>query len=671
MLAHVEAEAYEQSALEDRAQAELKVSREVLAAIHQSQRDAQSAVGELETAAGQEGAVSSVRTILARYERAMDEEISLLAHGQIEASREIDETQVDPAFEQLRAEMLALSRKYDAESQRASMGVEIGTALILVAAMTALLFLYFRYARLESAIAATNAAARVSTAAEARFLSVAQAASDAIVGANTSGAITSWNHGAEVMFGYAAENIIGQPLVSILPERYSERFGAGLNDEATPKRAGTGSATVTGIEGLRRDASEFPIELSLESWEDEGSVSYSIVMRDTTDRKRLEAQLRQAAKMEAVGQLAGGVAHDFNNLLTVINCHVELLRAELTESPGQLEDIDEIGEAAKRAEALTRQLLTFSRKQIQQSKVLDLNETIKGMEKMLRRLVTEDIELVMKPVSSRAHVCADAGQLDQLLMNLVVNASDAMPQGGTLTVELARVDLEEPYFHERGVRPAVGSYVGLFVSDTGVGIDTGTQSRIFEPFFTTKSVGKGTGLGLSTVYGIVKQSGGFIWVYSEVGHGTTFKVYLPLVDAVETRAILRDENCSDAPGGETLLVVEDDDTIRMIMRRTLKRDGYIVLDATDGQQALQMAAAYDKPIDLLLTDVVMPFVGGRELAERLLVARPTMKIVYMSGYTDDVILRRGLLEPGVTFIQKPFAPATLAAKLRKALDNPN
>jgi PAS domain S-box-containing protein len=671
MLVHVEAEAYEQSALEWRAETEHLVSGEVLDAIRQSQRDAQSAVTELETAAGQEGAVSPVRTILARYERAMNEEIALVARGQFKAAREIDETQVDPTFNELRAEMLVLSRKYDADSQRASTQAEIGTALILVAAMTALLFLYFRYARLESLIAAKNATERVSTAAEARFRSVAQAASDAIVGANAMGAITSWNHGAELMFGYSAANIIGQPLASVMHERYSERFGPELMKEGKVTGGKVSSATVAGIEGLRRDGAEFPMELSLSSWQDEGSVSYSIVMRDTTERKRLEAQLRQAAKMEAVGQLAGGVAHDFNNLLTVINCHVEMLREQLVESPVQLEDINEIGEAAKRAEALTRQLLAFSRKQIQQPKILDMNESIRGMEKMLRRLVTEDIDLVVKPMPIAAHVCADPGQLDQLLMNLVVNASDAMPQGGTLTVEVAHIDLEEPYFRERGVRPVVGPYVGLFVSDTGIGMDSGTQSRIFEPFFTTKGVGKGTGLGLATVYGIVKQSGGFIWVYSEVGHGTTFKVYLPLVDAAEIKPITRDEASPDTPGSETLLVVEDDDSIRMIMCRALRRDGYVVLDATDGQQALGIASAYDKPIDLLLTDVVMPFIGGRELAERLLVTRPAMKIVYMSGYTDDVVLRRGLLGAGVTFIQKPFAPAGLAAKLRKALDNSN
>lgn len=375
--------------------------------------------------------------------------------------------------------------------------------------------------------------------------------------------------------------------------------------------------------------------------------------------------------MEAVGQLAGGVAHDFNNLLTVINCHVEMLRADLRESPSQLEDINEIGEAAKRAETLTRQLLTFSRKQIQQPKVLDLNVSIKGMEKMLRRLVTEDIDLVVKPMPTAAHVLADAGQLDQLLMNLAVNASDAMPTGGTLTVEVACVELEEPYFRERGVRPVAGSYVALFVSDTGVGMDAGTQSRIFEPFFTTKGVGKGTGLGLATVYGIVKQSGGFIWVYSEVGRGTTFKVYLPHVEAVASEKIVRVEESRVGPGGETLLVVEDDDAIRMMMRRILKRDGYVVLDASDGQKALELVSTYDKPIDLLVTDVVMPSLGGRELAQRLLVKRPAMKIVYMSGYTDDVVLRRGLLEAGVTFIQKPFAPAALSAKLRKTLDIPN
>jgi two-component system, cell cycle sensor histidine kinase and response regulator CckA len=671
LLAQIEAEAYQQSAAEWRAEAEREVSREVMESIRESRDATQDALTALEITTGERDGASSVRPILGRYKAAIDEELDLIRRGQFEAARGVDANIVDPTFEGLQTEIKTLSTKFEVNSERASLVAELGTAVILLGAIAALVLLYFRYAKLVSVIAAAKAADKVSTAANARFLSVAQAASDAIVGADARGAITSWNQGAEIMFGYSAESIIGRSLTSLLPERYSERFGPGLKEEANVKEGSVNSATVAGIEGLRRDGAEFPVELSLSSWEDGGSVSYSIVIRDTTERKRLEAQLRQAAKMEAVGQLAGGVAHDFNNLLTVINCHVEMLREDSKDSPTQLEDINEIGEAAKRAESLTRQLLGFSRKQIQQPKVLDLNESIKGMEKMLRRLVTEDIDLVVKPMPIAAHVCADPGQLDQLLMNLVVNASDAMPQGGTLTVEVTRVELEEPYFRERGVRPVVGSYVGLFVSDTGVGMDTGTQSRIFEPFFTTKGVGKGTGLGLATVYGIVKQSGGFIWVYSEVGHGTTFKVYLPHVAAAASEEITRDEKSPVAPGGETLLVVEDDDAIRAMMRRTLKRDGYIVLDATDGQNALDLASTYDKPIDLLLTDVVMPFIGGRELAERLLVTRPAMKIVYMSGYTDDVVLRRGLLGAGVTFIQKPFAPAALVAKLRNTLDNPN
>jgi two-component system, cell cycle sensor histidine kinase and response regulator CckA len=671
LLVRVEAEAYEESAMEWRAVAERSVSSELLRSLRRSHGEVQEAVSGLETATGQPDAAFAVRALFGRYQRAMNQQLSLISRGQLEAAREVDEHLVDATFDELRTAIKALLREYETEGQHASAMAETGTALILLGAMAVLVLLYFRYAKLESGIAAAKAADKVSTAAKARFLSVAQAASDAIVGADARGAISSWNQGAEIMFGYSAESIIGRSLTSLLPERYSERFGPGLKEEAKVKEGRVNSAIVAGIEGLRRDGAEFPVELSLSSWEDGGSVSYSIVIRDTTERKRLEAQLRQAAKMEAVGQLAGGVAHDFNNLLTVINCHVEMLREDSKDSPTQLEDINEIGEAAKRAESLTRQLLGFSRKQIQQPKVLDLNESIKGMEKMLRRLVTEDIDLVVKPMPIAAHVCADAGQLDQLLMNLVVNASDAMPQGGTLTVEVTRVELEEPYFRERGVRPVVGSYVGLFVSDTGVGMDAGTQSRIFEPFFTTKGVGKGTGLGLATVYGIVKQSGGFIWVYSEVGHGTTFKVYLPHVAAAASEEITRDEKSPMAPGGETLLVVEDDGAIRAMVRRTLKRDGYIVLDATDGQNALDLASTYDKPIDLLLTDVVMPFIGGRELAERLLVTRPAMKIVYMSGYTDDVVLRRGLLRAGVTFIQKPFAPAALAAKLRNTLDNPN
>ena len=671
LLVRVEAETYRQSAAEWRAEAERGVSNEVLALIRESRREAQHVLTELGISDADNAGAKSVRAILRRYDAAMDEELSLLNRGEFEAAREVDEEQVDPTFEELRTKLQSLSLEYEMGSRRASLIAELGSALMLLVAVGALVLVYFRYARLESAVAATRATEKIIVASEARFRSVAQAANDAIVGADASGLITSWNYGAELMFGYSGEAVVGMPLATVLPERYSERFGSDLKAEAKNNGGRMSSAVVIGIEGLRRDGTEFPVELSLSPWEDEGKTSYSIVIRDTTDRKRLEGQLRQAAKMEAVGQLAGGVAHDFNNLLTVITCYVELLRTDLAESPAHLADINEIGEAAKRAESLTRQLLGFSRKQIQQPRILDLNDSLTGMRKMLRRLVTEDIELIVKPMETAASVRADPGQIDQLLMNLVVNASDAMPQGGTLTIEVSQVELTEPYFRERGVRPQVGPYVGLFVSDTGIGMDGATQARIFEPFFTTKGIGKGTGLGLATAYGVVKQSGGFIWVYSEAGRGTTFKIYLPYLNPVGSEKVAEKEESIVAAGGETLLVVEDDDAIRSLMQRALRRDGYTVLEAADGQIALELASTYLKPIHLLLTDVVMPNLGGRELAERLMEQRPAMKTVYMSGYTDDVVLRRGLLEAGVAFIQKPFAPTALLAKLRAVLANHN
>jgi len=393
---------------------------------------------------------------------------------------------------------------------------------------------------------------------------------------------------------------------------------------------------------------------------------------DVTARKSLERQLEQSQKMESVGQLAGGIAHDFNNLLTVINGTAELAIAELREG-GPLhedlhEDLQEIRRAGERAAALTRQLLAFSRKQILQPQAMDFNAVVVEMESLLRRLIGEDIDLVVRPTQGLGCVKADPGQMEQVIVNLAVNARDAMPHGGQLTIETRNVEIDEPYAREHGVAVKPGPYVMLAISDTGVGMDQVTREQIFEPFFTTKGPGKGTGLGLSTVYGIVKQSGGFIWVYSEVGQGTSFKIYLPQVADV-AGGKRHSPTVAPAHGTETILLVEDVEGLRKLTKRMLESAGYTVLTAANGEEALLMLERDDKPLHLMVTDVVMPGMSGRTLAEQFDATRPGMKVLYMSGYTDDVVVRHGVLDEGMPFLAKPFTAVELTRKVREVLDS--
>jgi two-component system, cell cycle sensor histidine kinase and response regulator CckA len=399
-----------------------------------------------------------------------------------------------------------------------------------------------------------------------------------------------------------------------------------------------------------------------------------VLANDVTERshaenalRETEEQLRQAQKLEGVGHLAGGIAHDFNNLLTVINGFCALAMRDLNSEDPLLANLEEIKKAGDRATSLTRQLLAFSRRQVLQPKVLNLDEVVTDMEKMLRRIIGEHIDLRAGLEPTLGNVNADPGQIEQIILNLVVNARDSMPEGGKLTLETDNVYLDEEYVKNH-VGAQAGPHVMLAVTDTGHGMDQQTLSRIFEPFFTTKELGKGTGLGLSTVYGIVKQSGGNIWVYSEPGRGTTFKIYLPRVDDAADEYKRTVQEAKLAGGTETILLVEDEEMLRKFARQTLKGYGYHILEASGGDEAIAISRQYEREIQLLLTDVIMPGMNGRELSSRLLKTWPKLRVLFMSGYTDDAIVHQGVLDESANFIQKPFPPDSLAQKVRAVLD---
>jgi len=415
----------------------------------------------------------------------------------------------------------------------------------------------------------------------------------------------------------------------------------------------------------RKNGSIIQAEITSNPLVFDGRSAQLVLAADVTERRSLEEQLRQSQKMEAIGQLACGAAHDFNNLLTSILGYAELLTGRVQEHD-LMEAVSEITKAAERAASLTRQLLAFSRKQVLAPEVLEVNRLITNLEKMLRRLIGEHIELAARLAPDLGRVRADAGQIEQVILNLVVNGRDAMPRGGRLVIETAGVDLDDAYAREHiSVRP--GRYVMIAVSDSGVGMDAATKARIFEPFFTTKETG--TGLGLATVYGIVKQSGGNIWVYSEPGKGTTFKIYLPQLEGAEVKAQPRKAalDAHAVAGSETILLVEDEEAVRALTRRVLEAKGYTLLVAKSGAEALELARSHASPIQLLLSDLVMPGMGGPELAAQLAALRPDIRILFMSGYTDDAAIRNGLIHQTASFLQKPFTPDGLVRKVRETL----
>ena len=543
--------------------------------------------------------------------------------------------------------------------------------------------------------------------AEANFRTLVEHCPDAIF-AQRAGQIAFANPAFYRMLGFGPnDDVIGRLVESIL---HPDDLG---QPSSRCFAAGTDAYPATELRCVQRDGELIDVEATGVACEFDGESSIVAVLRDVTMRRRAEAalresqeqlerrvenrtaellraravlkqevdtrgraeaallqreeQLRQAQKMEAIGRLAGGIAHDFNNLLSVILSYADLLLPQVSQHDPVHEGLEEISRAAVRAADLTRQLLAFSRQQVLEPRVVDLNAVVSGTQRLLRRVIGEDIELRVLLAQNLKRARIDPGQIEQAILNLAVNARDAMPQGGCLTIETQNIEIDAIYASDHsGVSP--GSYVVLVVTDSGHGMDKQTQQRVFEPFFTTKEQGKGTGLGLSTGYGIGCQRGGNIWLYSEPEHGTTFKLYFPSIEDEPDEQTPRPIKPEPGRGTETILLVEDEDQVRTLVRGILRRHGYRVLDARTPAEAIGISAQHDAPIDLLLTDVVMPQMSGRKLADLLLPQRPSMRVIYVSGYTDDTIIHHGVIDAEITFLQKPLTPAVLLRKLRDVLD---
>jgi len=497
-----------------------------------------------------------------------------------------------------------------------------------------------------------------------RLASIIDSSEDAILSKDLNGIITSWNRGAEHIYGYSAQEVIGKHISFLTPSDRPDEISEILQKIAQGE-------SVEHHESVRvtKDGRQLNVSLSVSPLRGATGdiVGASAIARDITAQKRAEGQLRQSQKMEAVGRLAGGVAHDFNNILGIINACTEFLRDRIDPAAEPSLYVENIKKATERGTALTKQLLAFSRSPAIQPRVLDLNERLRDISKLLRPLLGDDIEILIVSRSPSAVVEADPGQLDQIVVNFAVNARDAMPRGGKFILETGVVEFDRA-FAEQHQPLTPGKYVLLAVSDTGEGMDEATVSRIFEPFFTTKEVGKGTGLGLATVYGIVKQSAGHITVYSEPGQGTTFKIYFP---SAEHKIGIASKPEVEAVGptrqGITILLVEDDEIMRSLTRQLLQEHGYTVVEANDGKSALEWMESHPGRIDLLLTDVVMRRMSGPELVERLNASHPTLKVVYMSGYTGELIAERRGLKVGLTLLEKPFTRTALLNTIHTTL----
>jgi PAS domain S-box-containing protein len=491
---------------------------------------------------------------------------------------------------------------------------------------------------------------------------------DSVIITDTKGTIVYVNPAFEQVSGYNRHEVIGQNSRILKSGKQDVAFY-----EKLWKTVSAGQVWHGRFINKKKDGTFYTLDATITPVRDEDDkvVNYVALQRDVTRELQLEDQLRQSQKMEAIGRLAGGVAHDFNNILTVINGHSELLLQRYLDSNDPMRwEVEQIQEAGERAAVLTHQLLAFSRRQSSQPQLLNLNEVITSLQKMVQRLIGENIKLGIKLEPTLGLVKADAGQMEQVLMNLIVNARDAMPQGGKLTIETANVDLDETYT-EQHLEMTPGPYVLLTVTDTGVGFDTETQTHIFEPFFTTKESGKGTGLGLSTVYGIIHQSNGDIWVYSELEKGTTFKIYLPqITEEADEEVVSSPTPVKSLEGTETILLVEDEANVRLVARKFLQKKGYTVLEAGHPKKALQICQQHEEQIDLLITDVIMPDMSGRELAERLSRNFSNLKVLYISGYANEALDQQGLLGSGIAFLEKPFSSDALARKVREVLNAP-
>lgn len=500
----------------------------------------------------------------------------------------------------------------------------------------------------------------------ARLASIIDSSEDAILTKGLDGTITAWNRGAERIYGYPAQEAVGKHISMIVPEDRPNEIPEILRKIARGE-------SIEHYESVRiaKDGRQLNVSISVAPVHDASGevVGASAIARDITAQRKTEDQLRQAQKMEAVGRLAGGVAHDFNNVLAIINACTEFLRDRIDPASEPFSYVENIKKASDRGAALTRQLLAFSRKQVVKPLLLDLNERLKEISKLLRPLMGDDIETTIVPRAQPAVVETDPGQLDQILMNLAVNARDAMPRGGRFILETDVVEFDQHFADQH--RPLLpGKYVMLAVSDNGCGMDREVTSRIFEPFFTTKEQGKGTGLGLSTVYGIVKQSGGHIWVYSEPGRGTTFKVYLPSAEhKLGSASSLPDETAAPKQKQARILLVEDDDIMRSLTKKMLQENGYTVVEANNGKAAIEWKQLNSEQIDLLLTDVVMPSPSGPELAERMATSNPELKVIYMSGYTGELMEASERLKHGI-LIEKPFTRTALLNTIHQVLDQP-